>query len=104
MTLRKSLATLAASLFLVTLSGCAVMRDQSTMGQFVDDTTITTQIKARIAKHSTLSSLAVGVETLNGVVQLSGFVKTDAERDAAHKIAHGVSGVKDVKNYLAVAR
>ena len=82
--------------------GCAVTRDQSTVGQFVDDSAITTQVKARFAESPVVSAMAINVETLNGTVQLSGFAKSESERDAAASIARAVPNVKAVKNDIVV--
>lgn len=83
-------------------AGCAVTRDQSTVGQFVDDSAITTQVKARFAESPVVSAMAINVETLNGTVQLSGFAKSEAEREAAVSIARNVPNVKSVKNDIVV--
>ncbi len=96
---------LFAALFVastLTLTGCAVTRDQSTVGQFVDDSAITTQVKARFAESPVVSAMAIKVKTLNGTVQLSGFAKNASERDAAESIARSVENVKDVKNDIVV--
>ena len=84
------------------LTGCAVARDQQTVGAFIDDATITTQVKARFADNPNVSALSIRVETLNGVVQLAGFAKVPAERENAEIIARRVSGVKDVVNDIVV--
>lgn len=84
------------------LTGCSVARDQQTVGAFIDDTTITTQVKARFADNPEVSALSIRVETLNGVVQLAGFAKAANERERAETIALRVSGVKDVVNDIVV--
>ena len=86
----------------LTMGGCAVTREQSTVGQYVDDSTITTQVKARFAESPVVSALAIKVETLNGTVQLSGFAKNATERDTAESIARKVPNVKAVKNDIVV--
>lgn len=93
-------ALVATSVFSV--AGCAVTRDQSTVGQYVDDTAITTQVKAKFAESPVVSAMAISVETLNGVVQLSGFAKNDTERNAAGSIARDVPNVKAVRNNIVV--
>ncbi len=96
-------ATLAlAGLLAFTATGCAVTREQSTVGQYVDDATITTRVKAKFAEDSTVSAMAIGVETLKGTVQLSGFAKNTAERDRAESLARGTPGVVMVKNDIVV--
>jgi hyperosmotically inducible protein len=86
----------------LTMGGCAVTREQSTVGQYVDDSTITTQVKARFAESPVVSAMAIKVETLNGTVQLSGFAKNATERDTAESIARKVPNVKAVKNDIVV--
>ncbi len=84
------------------MGGCAVTREQSTVGQYVDDSAITTQVKARFAESPVVSAMAINVETLNGVVQLSGFAKNANERTTAESIARNVSNVKSVKNDIVI--
>jgi hyperosmotically inducible periplasmic protein len=93
-------ALLAAST--LTLGGCEVTREQSTVGQFVDDTAITSTVKARFAESPVVSAMAINVETVNGTVQLSGFAKNASERSTAESIARSVSNVKAVKNDIIV--
>ena len=83
-------------------AGCAVQRGQETVGAYIDDAAITSSVKLRLAESKAVSATAIGVETLNGVVQLSGFAKSSAERSAAEKLAREVKGVKAVKNEIAV--
>lgn len=92
----------ALALGTVTITGCAVARDQQTVGSYIDDTTITTQVKARFADDPTVSAMSIKVETLKGVVQLSGFAKNSAERDQAEAIAANVKGVSRVTNDIIV--
>lgn len=96
-----STAVLAAC-SLATLGGCAVARDQQTVGSYVDDATLTTRIKAKFAADATVSAMSINVETLKGVVQLSGFAKTGDERAAAERLARATSGVVDVRNDIIV--
>ncbi len=84
------------------MTGCAVARDQQTVGSYIDDTTITTQVKARFAEDPIVSAMSIKVETLKGVVQLSGFAKNSAERDQAATIAANVKGVTRVTNDIIV--
>lgn len=85
-----------------TVVGCAVTREQSTVGEYVDDATITTQVKAKFAEDKTVAATSISVETLRGTVQLSGFAKTAAERSQAEAIASRVKGVKAVKNDIVI--
>ena len=87
---------------LVTLSGCAVTRGQETVGAYVDDATITTQVKSRFVENKEVDASSIHVETLNGTVMLSGFAKSENERTTAESIARDVKGVKMVKNQIAI--
>jgi hyperosmotically inducible periplasmic protein len=78
------------------------VRDQSTVGEYIDDATITTQIKARMLNNPDVAGTSISVETLNGTVMLSGFAKNATEKATAEQIARGVNGVKAVKNEIAV--
>ncbi|WP_234263323.1 BON domain-containing protein [Hydrogenophaga sp. NFH-34] len=100
-TLQPSRLVMAATLAVaavVTTAGCAVARDQQTVGAYIDDATLTTRVKAKFAEDPTVSALAIKVETLNGVVQLAGFAKSGGERARAEDVARTIHGVKDVKN------
>jgi hyperosmotically inducible protein len=91
-----------AALVLLTASGCAVTRGQESVGAYVDDTTITTQIKSRFVENKQVDAASISVETLNGTVMLSGFAKNATEKATAGDIARGVNGVKAVKNEIAI--
>ncbi len=95
-------AAMASAAMLVTVTGCAVARDQSTVGQYVDDAAITTAVKARFVEDKTVAASSISVETLNGTVQLSGFAKNAEEKSAAESIARKVNGVKSVKNDIVI--
>ncbi|MDP1647662.1 MAG: BON domain-containing protein [Rubrivivax sp.] len=102
MTIRTTISTAFAVLALVAASGCAVTRDQQSVGAYVDDTVITTQIKSRMAENKEVAASSISVETLNGTVMLSGFAKNATEKATAEKIARDVNGVRAVKNEIAV--
>ncbi len=84
------------------MTGCAVTGGQETTGQYVDDATITTRVKTRFAKDPTVSAMRIKVETMKGVVQLSGNAKSKAERDQAGQLAASVPGVTNVQNNIVV--
>lgn len=86
----------------VFLGGCAVTRDQSTVGEYVDDSAISTQVKAKFVESKQVDASAIEVETLKGTVQLSGFAKNANEKSSAESIAKSVKGVKSVKNDIIV--
>ena len=102
MTLRTTLAATLAALSLIAVSGCAVTRGQETVGAYVDDSAITTAVKARYVENKDVDASSIRVETLNGTVMLSGFAKNETEKSTAESIALKVSGVKSVKNQIAV--
>jgi osmotically-inducible protein OsmY len=91
---------LAASL--IALGGCAVTRGQETVGGYVDDTAITTSVKARFVENRQVDASSIKVETLNGTVLLSGFAKNNTERTTAESIAREVGGVRMVRNEISV--
>jgi hyperosmotically inducible protein len=74
------------------------------LGQHIDDTTITTTVKTKLAAEKGTTLTRVQVDTDRGVVQLSGVVETAADRARAEQITRGVSGVKAVKNNLQTQR
>ncbi len=102
MFIKSTLIALASATALLTLPGCAIWRDQSTVGAYIDDSTITTQVKARMIENKQVDAAAISVETLNGTVMLSGFAKNGNEKAMAMKIAQGVNGVKSVRNEITV--
>jgi hyperosmotically inducible protein len=97
-----AVACTVTTLALLTVSGCAVTRGQETVGAYIDDATITTQIKSRFVENKAVDAASIKVETLNGTVMLSGFAKNATERTTAETIARDVNGVKSVKNEIAV--
>lgn len=80
------------------LTACAATRTQEGTGEYIDDTVITTKVKALVLKEPTLNSAEINVETFKGRVQLSGFVATRADMDKAVSLARGVKGVSSVAN------
>jgi hyperosmotically inducible protein len=83
-------------------SGCAIMRGQTDTATYVDDRTITTAVKSKLIEDKTTGGLSINVDTLNGEVALSGFAKSQAEKDQAGRIAANTQGVKGVRNNLVV--
>jgi hyperosmotically inducible protein len=100
--MRTTLAAAATAVALLSMAGCSVMRGQETVGAYVDDATITTQVKSRFVENKQVDAASIHVETLNGTVMLSGFAKGAAEKSAAGDIARQVNGVKSVKNEIAI--
>ena len=98
MTKPNRFATVLAAFLLVSLVGCASTPQQAGTGEYVDDTVITTKVKAAIFNEPTLKSAEINVETFKGAVQLSGFVKSQADIYKAVDVARSVKGVVSVKN------
>jgi hyperosmotically inducible protein len=102
MFIRTTFAAAMTAVILLSTTGCAVTRGQETTGAYVDDAGITTRIKARFVENTSVDAASIKVETLNGTVMLSGFAKSANERNTAEGLARGVSGVKSIKNEIAI--
>jgi len=102
MFIRTTLAAAAAVIALIAMPGCAVTRGQQTTGAYVDDSAITTAVKARFVEAKEVDASSISVETLNGTVMLSGFAKNATEKASAETLTWKVDGVKAVKNQIAV--
>jgi len=87
---------------ILAFAGCAATRTKESTGEYVDDSTITTKVKAELVNDPVTKAREISVETFKGVVQLSGFVNTPEEKDRAGEIARGVKGVADVKNNINI--
>ena len=82
--------------------GCASTPKREGSGEYVDDSAITTKVKAAIFNDPALKVFQINVETFKGEVQLSGFVDSAQSVKKAGEVARGVGGVKSVKNNLIV--
>jgi osmotically-inducible protein OsmY len=102
MTIVKVCTLLFASLVLGSSLGCASTRTHASTGQHIDDSFITTKVKAAMLAEPGLKSAEINVETFKGVVQLSGFVSSSADIAGAVRVAKGVEGVSSVKNDMRV--
>jgi osmotically-inducible protein OsmY len=101
----KQLARISTFLVAITMMfmlGCASTTKHEGTGEYVDDTVITSKVKAAILEEPGLKSAEINVETFKGVVQLSGFVNSRASVNKAVEIARGVRGVKSVKDDMRV--
>lgn len=94
----KMIASFALAVVLVAMLGCASTAKHEGTGEYVDDSIITTKVKAAVLNEPTLKSAEINVETYKGVVQLSGFVNSEADIAKAASVASGVKGVTSVKN------
>ena len=90
------------ALLLASLFGCASTAKHEGTGEYIDDSVITTKVKAAIFGEPSLKSAEINVETFKGVVQLSGFVSSSSDISKAAELARGVQGVKSVDNDMRV--
>jgi osmotically-inducible protein OsmY len=88
---------LAAVMAMPLAAGCG-----KTIGETIDDTTITTRVKTSMLNDPAVGGTSIDVDTYKGVVTLSGRVKSQAEHDQAVALARKVDGVTDVKDALQV--
>ena len=95
-------AALVTASMLALLMSCASTPTHESTGQYVDDSMITTKVKAAIFNDATLKSGEINVETFKGVVQLSGFVSSADARSHAVEVARSVEGVKSVEDDMRV--
>jgi len=96
------ISILLAALVLTTTVGCSSTRTQESTGEYLDDTAITSKVKAAIFNDASLKSAEINVETFKGRVQLSGFVSSPASASQAVTVARGVSGVTSVSNDMRI--
>jgi len=94
----KRVSAFILAVALTAMLGCASTRTQEGTQEYVDDTVITTKVKAAIFNEPSLKSAEINVETFKGVVQLSGFVSSQANVNTALGVARGVDGVRSVKD------
>jgi hyperosmotically inducible periplasmic protein len=97
------LAVLATSSgFVLFQTGCAATPTRESTGEYVDDSSITTKVKAALVRDPVVKALDVKVETFKGVVQLSGFVDTPDQKSRAEQVTRGIAGVQSVKNNISI--
>jgi len=82
------------------VAGCAAVSGRETAGEYVDDVAISTKVRAAILNE--IGPGEVKVETMQGVVQLSGFVSSAQVKTKAGDVARRIDGVKQVRNDLIV--
>jgi len=88
--------------FFIFLAGCASTSKEASTGEYIDDSVITTKVKAAFVEDDDLKASEINVETFKGVVQLSGFVANANHVSKATKVARETAGVKSVKNDIRV--
>jgi osmotically-inducible protein OsmY len=102
MTQFKRFSTFFLTALLAFFVGCAATPKQEGTGEYIDDSVLTTKVKAAVFNEPSLKSAEINVETFKGVVQLSGFVSSQADINRAAEVARSVTGVKSVKNDMRV--
>ena len=101
----KPITVISASLlalFLITAVGCAGSETSESTGEYIDDTWITTKVKASLVEDPVAKARDVSVETFKGTVQLSGFVDSQEAMDQAVIIASSIEGVRAVNNDMRI--
>jgi len=102
MRLLRGFGILALTIVLVSAWGCGSTATKEGTGEYVDDSVITAKVKTAIFNDSSLKVNEINVETFKGVVQLSGFVRSQVDIDKAVQVARGIAGVKSVKNDMRI--
>ena len=100
--LKPYLTAIFLGLTVLTVVGCASTQKTEGTGEYIDDSVITTKVKAAILNEPTLKVAEINVETFKGIVQLSGFVSSQADVNRAVEVARNVNGVKSVRNDMRV--
>lgn len=98
----RQFSAFALAVLLASMLGCAGGPQKESTSEYVDDSVITTKVKAAILNEPSLKVAEINVETFKGRVQLSGFVKTRADMSKAVEVARSVSGVTSVANDMRI--
>ena len=99
---RNAKKMLAIPVLVLGLAACSLFEGRETTGQYVDDTTITAKVKEAFVADPHVQAMQVNVETMQGVVQLSGFVDSKKTEKKAVLLAQQVQGVKSVQDTIIV--
>ncbi len=94
--------TLLSALVVSAILGCAGNAQRQTTGEYVDDSWITSKIKAAFVEDKTLNAPEINIETHKGAVQLSGVVSDTDDVEHAADVARSIKGVASVENNLQV--
>lgn len=94
----KLISTALLSLVFASMVGCNSAPKKETTAAYIDDSYLTTKVKAAILRDPTLKSSEINVETYKGAVQLSGFVNSRSDINRAVEVTRTVRGVKAVRN------
>ncbi|WP_129126054.1 BON domain-containing protein [Geomonas oryzae] len=98
--IRRIVTVLLCACMLASFTGCTATSRHESTGEYVDDSVITTRVKAALFDELALKTFQINVTTYRGVVQLSGFVDSAENARKAGEIARRVKGVEEVKNDL----
>lgn len=102
MTLYKRIALLCLTVMLAFVFGCAATSTRESTGGYIDDSAITAKVKSALLAEPNLNSNDIQVVTFKGVVQLSGFVASQAQVNAAVAVTRNVKGVSEVRNNMVL--
>jgi len=94
----KYLSAVFLAITLASAAGCSSTPQKEGTGQYIDDSVITGKVKAALIEDTLTKATEINVETFKGVVQLSGFVSSQAAANRAIELARNVGGVKGVTN------
>lgn len=97
-----AMALVVAGLLAAPVAGCAGSSTSQSTGEYIDDTAISTKVRAQLIDDRELNLFKIDVTTDDGIVQLSGTVNTAAAKAKATQVARSVSGVKGVRNNLMI--
>jgi hyperosmotically inducible periplasmic protein len=97
----KGVALAVAALVLGLFAGCVATKGE-TAGQYIDDASITTSVKAKLAADNTQTLTRVSVDTVRGTVYLTGIVSSSEAKQRARELAGQVKGVQQVVNNIQV--
>jgi hyperosmotically inducible periplasmic protein len=86
----------------VFVSGCSSTSTRESTGEYIDSSALTAKVKSALISDETVRARDVEVETFRGIVQLSGFVDSEAQKERATAVAQSIQGVREVKNNLIV--
>ncbi len=98
----RAVGALFAAAVIAAVTSCSSPRGIDAIGGYVDDSSITSTVKSRLVEDKLIDPKAIGVETANGNVMLSGVTKTTVEKATAESIAIKVRGVKSLQNNIVV--
>jgi hyperosmotically inducible protein len=93
----------AVSALFLSLASCSVFQGRENADQYTDDASVTARVKSAFVEDKYVSAMQINVETMKGVVQLSGFADSQATEARAVRIANNIDGVKMVKDDIAIS-